>query len=255
MQLGIMSSVDFNKYHFVGKQHYIDVKNIIKKHMLIYIYNHPMCGVLNTGMQLVPSQWILNVFFQFGVHITFHEFNLPCTRHCDQVAVLVGSSMDTLWNELWESKFCGKRAPWSMSQSQPYVNIIVTSQADKIPYGIHFMLLYEAIDIKSPLIEKVRANFMFRRLVMFSNHYRAPRRITHTYHFTGRAYIPYIPCIRFSHDMDIKLFDGPGPLSRAVNITHKDLNTEFFFSRFLGYAEISHPNMSSAGITYWVKEV
>ena len=225
------------------------------KEACAYIYKHPLCGVLNTGMQLIPSQWIFNVYFQCGVHITFREFHLPCTRRCDQVAVLVGPSMDTVWNKLWKSKFCGKRAPWSMSQSQPYVIITVTSQSGKISYGIHFMLLYEAIDIKSPLIEKEHANFMFyvqlSTLIKFGKKYRAPRHIIHTYHFTACDALEVV-CIRFSHDMDIKLFDGPGPLSRAVKSTHKNLN-ELCFSRFLGYAEISHHNMSS-NITYWVKE-
>ena len=245
------------------------------KESYAYIYKYPVCGVVNTGMQLVPSKWILNVYFQFGVHITFREFNLPCTKQCDQLAVSVGSSMHTVWNELWKFKFCGKRAPWSMSQSQPSVNIAVTSQSDKISYGVHFMLLYEAIDIKSPLIEKVHANFLYKApvyanvpnflhkvpiyanlstVIMFGNQYRTPQHIIHTYHFTARAFRLEVICIKFSRDMDIKLFDGPGPLSRAVNITHKNLNTEFCFSRFLGYAEISHHNMASAGITYWVKK-
>ena len=168
-------------------------------------------------------------------------------------------SMNWVRHELMKSKFCGKRAPWSMSQSQPYVNITVTSQSGKIPYGVHFMLLYEAIDIKSPLIDIVHANKTLDKytrsipITLFGNQYRTPQHIIHTYYFFAPIIRFEVICVSFSHDMDINLFDGPGPLSRAVNITHKDLN-ESCFSRFLGYAEVSYHNMASEGITYWTKK-
>ena len=227
------------------------------KEAYAYLYKYPVCGVLNTGMQLVPYNWIFSVYSQFGVHLTFPDFHLPYTRDCHNVAVSVGNGISTLWTELWRFGFCGKRAPWSMAYSQPYANITVASQVGKIPYGAHFMLIYEAIDAKSPFIEKVCANFMadskLRGHTTFGNQYTTPQRIIHTYHFAARSYRFEVICISFSQDLDLKLYDGPGPLSRAVNITDKE-RSKFCFSRYRGYAEMYLTNVSSGSIAYTVNK-
>ena len=48
------------------------------------------------------------------------------------------------------------------------------------------------------------------------------------------------------------MHDGPGPLSRAVDITHEDLG-KVCFSRFMGCAEISRYSILNDNITYWIK--
>ena len=56
-----------------------------------YINKIPMCGFLNTGMQLVPYYWMLKVHSEFVVHVTLLEFHLPSSVTCHHGAVLVES--------------------------------------------------------------------------------------------------------------------------------------------------------------------
>ena len=114
-------------------------------------------------------------------------------------------------------------------------------------------MIYEAIDMKSPfiktLLKKVYIGTEKFLFLFFGNHCMKPPRFSHTYNFM--ALVHQVFCIRLSHDKDIKLYDGPGPLSRPVNITHEDLD-EVCFSRYMGYAEILRYNISMGDIPYWI---
>ena len=113
---------------------------------LIFADKQPVCGFLNTGMQLLPYYWMFKVHSQFGVHVTLLQFHLPSTVSCHQGAVLVGVSRDPNT----EVKYCGKRTPWTMAYHRSYVYVtVLTPKINKIPYGFYFKMIYEAIDVKS----------------------------------------------------------------------------------------------------------
>ena len=198
-------------------------------------------------MQLFPFYWKLKVHKKFGVHITLVEFHLPSTVTCNQGAVLLG-----YFRDIRDVKYCGKRAPWTMAYRLPYVYVtVLASQINKIPYGFYFKLLYEANDRESSII-----NILYKKTYignsqftfpMSGNQYTKPRLFTQTYHFMALVY--QVICVWLSHNKDIKLYDGPGPLSKAVNITQEHLG-DVCFSRFIGYAEILKYNVSLRDIPY-----
>ena len=66
------------------------------------------------------------------------------------------------------------------------------------------------------------------------------------------ALVHQVFCVWLVHNKDIKLYDGPGPLSRAVNITQENIGV-VCFSRFMGYAEILSESFVSGDIDYWIK--
>ena len=232
----------------------------LKQSSVSYIIKEKMCGVFNTGMQITPSQvWSLKVYPRFGIHITFVEFHLPCSMICAQGHVRLAamrSGRDV-------TAYCGKRAPWTISYRENHMVFFVrTGRGQAIPYGFYFKLLYEAIDVESPFIVKMYKQliigesrykfYYYDRSAMSGNRYTIPPQpIKHTYHFMTSML--QVTCIQLSRNRDMKLYDGPGPLSRVMNITNKALN-KTCFSRYMGYAEISHHNGSLADITYWVEK-
>ena len=146
-----------------------------------------------------------------------------------------------------DALFCGKRAPWAMAYKQPLVVVKVSGSPHITQlYGFFFALMYEATDVQSQLFYKTYNFYMFGTdLVAFflsGNHYKKHHHNLHAYYVMA-AFVHQVICITFSHNMDIKLHDGPGPLSKEVNIAKEEIS-KFCYSKPQGYVEIFHHNMS-----------
>ena len=251
-----------------------------------YKHRNLLCGVLHHRLSHISVRWTLAVYYQYSIHITFLEFHLPCSQLCNKAMLIAELQPDsTQW-----FTYCGKRAPWSVSCNLPicYINV---QQSNTLSHGFFFTLVYEAIDSWSPLIDiKEREDLVVHnietlhalchltkqnsytdslhskynyylhygqflsvdhlKVSAFGNHYGRPRHMLQTFHFMAPAY--QVICIVLPRDINITVYDGPGPLSRVLYPSHEERNTDICFSSFLGYAVILTHNISVVPNITWI---
>ena len=111
----------------------------------LLIEHQPICGVLQSGIQVQPAVWTCKVYHGFAIYVDFLEFYLPCSTNCAKASLYLTYS-DTI-----AFHYCGKRQPWGIGVDASLLQIKY-KQLSYTYRSFHFSLTYEAVDIKSPLV-------------------------------------------------------------------------------------------------------
>ncbi len=192
-----------------------------------------MCGILYSGMKLNPTVWKLQVYLNFNIHLDILHFLLPCSSQCEKAALYVRSTNIT------DLKYCGKRLAWSIGLLASYVELEYR-QLDDTYVGFHFILVYEAVDTKSPLTSAYHMSGEPEASVTMLGFVKT---------LDTNAYLPisylfvadHLDVACFSHFSLIPygiffpfydVYDGPGKCS--PRLTHTKSIT-VCFSRFVGF--------------------
>ena len=223
-------------------------------------YHQLLCGAMNVGMPLGPSKWTLKVYRTFGIHITFRQFNLPCTFKCHRARVLIYQNKV----EMYKRDFCGNMEPFSIAFKQSECIVQAMTQ-DQLFEGFNFYLAYEAVDMQSSLVSTETRSYVefknstdvmgyrkqFFFVHTFGNDYLGHRHIWK--HYIKSNVLSYA-CVTFLVDNHTELYDGPGVLSEPINIApfigrkHKTC-----FSGFWGYIQSWHAHNASKVIDYEIR--
>ena len=102
----------------------------------------PLCGVLNSGVEVHPTKWTIRVYTNFVIFMRFFHFNLPCTVKCQKASL-------KLWSQLYLI-YCGRMMPWNISIQ--HHTVLLEYKSDYVYPGFHFTMVYEVIDLTSPVI-------------------------------------------------------------------------------------------------------
>ena len=87
-----------------------------------YVALKMICGVLNSGQQLISHTWYIIVPSQYSLYVDFLHFHLPASPHCKSVAAV--SVIHTKSNYKPDQliyTYCGYRMPWYISFPQSFV--------------------------------------------------------------------------------------------------------------------------------------
>ena len=116
----------------------------------------PVCGVINTGNQLMAHTWHIAVPSMFSLYINFLQFNLPMTPNCkfgNKVTVETANN-NTKQKML---TYCGHRIPWHLSFLQSHATV----KCDTGPTtheGFLFVMTFQAFDITLATIVLTQLN-------------------------------------------------------------------------------------------------
>ena len=191
----------------------------------------PMCGVLQSGLQLQPAIWTCKVYHGFAIYVDFLTFYLPWSTNCAKASLYLTYS-DTI-----TFHYCGKRQPWYIGIDASLLQI----QYKQLSYtyrGFHFSLTYEAVDIKSPLVSVTQISHLALdvayqvHFLTFGNVYSYSAYIAES--FLLMANQLSVVCIKLMTHFEFMVFDGPGILSPVITANNFS-NSTVCFTGFLGY--------------------
>ena len=183
-----------------------------------YLEMGTLCGVINTGRQLMTHTWHITVHFGFSLQLEFLHFQLPGTIHC------VPGTTVTLNTTNINHKYCGHRMPWNIAFPQSHAT--VKSKAENhTPTGFYFVMIYQAFDIKLPSATSTQWNEY-----EFVNDTALPRIFTFEYLAIGQEHkfsnidlqihITVMVIRRIEIELlspiPITIYDGPGILSPVI---------------------------------------
>ena len=203
-----------------------------------------LCGVINSGQPLELYTWLIAVPNRYSLYIDFLHFHLPSSPHCKSVATVSVESIRPLsQNSMYI--YCGNRMPWYISF--PHSHAIVQCRDKYItPKGFHFVMTFQAFDITLPSVSLVQWNelelhskeFTFANLgigqplsVLPPPFYEVEIQL----HIVINVY-NHIE-LRYSRSVfpNIKIYDGPGPLSPIISVR----TTRVYLSSYQGFVKYS----------------
>ena len=110
-----------------------------------------LCGVINTGGQLMTHTWHITVHYGFSLQLKFLHFHLPGTIHC-----VPGTTVSVNTTDI-NHKYCGHRVPWNIAFPQSHATVKSNTEYHT-PRGFHFVMIYRAFDIKLPSVTLTQWN-------------------------------------------------------------------------------------------------
>ena len=185
--------------------------HVIQKHV---------CGVINTGLLLKSHTWHLTVPQKLSLYIDFHHFHLPSAPFCKGGTVVhVKPSAQT------KHTYCGHRMPWHLSFLHSQATVQCRAN-DNRPNRFHFVMTFQAFDASLPsvvLMERHEIDEFFHR--------ELNKNISLTFLEIGQKYntikTVHLHTVVEAHlniklkypsgtFPDMRIHDGPGPLSSQV---------------------------------------
>ena len=184
----------------------------------------PLCGVLNSGTKVPPTTWTISVYTNFAIFIRFLHFNLPCTIKCQKASLKLGPQLNLT--------YCGRMMPWNISFQLH--TVLLEYKSEYVYPGFHFAMVYEAIDITSPLLgTHVNCIITQKWNEKIYKHWEKPRIAKHSISTFGNIYSKLTPntrdfylkvdelyrvCIEVTQRNSFEIHDGPGILSEIVKV-------------------------------------
>ena len=111
-----------------------------------HVEKQPLCGVINTGKQLMSHTWHIHVSSTFSLYIDFLHFYLPMSPNCK-----FGTNVNVIFSkhnsrEETMLTYCGHRFPWHLSFLHSHA--VVQCDKDFNTLGdFHFVMVFQAFDI------------------------------------------------------------------------------------------------------------
>ena len=172
-----------------------------------------LCGIIDTKQKL-PRLWTIRVHSEFGISLEFCNFHLPPSRGCTKTWLkLLSPSLGKIF------VYCGKRVPWDFSFRDHAVKLEYKHSENNINSN-HFNLVYKALDFNVSATGLVQENYFRKYLLTFVyfTTQQPSQNILVKLHIT--VGVAKKSCIRLPKRRDpiigphdLKLYDGPGPLS------------------------------------------
>ena len=186
-----------------------------------------LCGVINTGRQLMSHTWHIAVHSEFRLHLEFVHFHLPATPHCASGTRVTVHTTHTIYT------YCGHRMPWNMSFPQSHATVNCNTDYH-IPTGFYFVMIYQAFDTDLPSVTFTRwHDYVFHHDYKDSYHYyyyltriytleylalgqeRDVKEIGIQLHITVEVFRKIYLELKSPRAL-IRIYDGPGILSPVI---------------------------------------
>ena len=213
-----------------------------------------LCGVINTGQQLMSQTWYIIVPSHFSLYINFKHFLLPSSPYCKfeptvSVETTAYNSKQILYT------YCGHRMPWYLSFPQSYATVNCNVKYNP-PKGFHFVLTFQAFDIAVASVALKRLTEYETDLTEYDTDLGEHKDDTQksriftlaflaldqNHNFIGTEIqllitVPYLYSINLQSSpmlfSQMKIYNGPGILS--LNIMTGSNTTRLSLSSYLGY--------------------
>ena len=210
-----------------------------------------LCGVINTGRQLTPQTWHIIVHSKFSIHFEFVHFHLPVSPHC---ASGTRVSVDTT---IKVYTYCGYRRPWYISFKKSGATVKCNSEY-QTPTGFHFVMIFQAFDIKSPSVVPVKWHEMdLHPDALFPidcvNHAIGRKRrfmglSEIQLHLTARIGSKIRITLNLAPTNPMRIYDGPGILSPVIQPEPNTTRPSILFSSYKGF--VTYYNNSTCDLFF-----
>ena len=217
-----------------------------------YVALKIICGVLNSGQQLISHTWHIIVPSQYSLYVDFLHFHLPASPHCKSVAAV--SVIHTKRNYKPDQliyTYCGYRMPWYISFPQSFVKVQCIDEYNT-PNGFHFVMTFQAFDIESTSVALSQWNehelysrcFILPYLSLGKHFIFGETEVQ--LHIIVMVYNSII--LQYSPDalINLKLYDGPGCLSPEIDSRSKSKITFSSYQCFVKYSIRINDNIIAA---------
>ena len=104
-----------------------------------HVEAHLICGVINTGFDIKPAQWNIQVYSSLQTSIQILHFHVPTSHQCQKASLRLSSRTES-------QQYCGKLAPFAISFAHNQVKVGYNEIFD-FYYGYHAVLYYEGVYI------------------------------------------------------------------------------------------------------------
>ena len=215
-----------------------------------YVALKMMCGVLNSGQQLISYTWHITVPSKYGLYVDFLHFHLPASPHCKSVAAVSVLHAKSISDQLIYT-YCGYRMPWYISFPQSFVRVQCINEYNT-PKGFHFVMTFQAFDIESTSVALTQWN----EQELYSQSFILPYLSLGKHLTFGETEIQLhiivmvYNKIRLEYSPDVliklKIYDGPGCLSPEIDSRNKSYITFSSYQGFVKYAIRTIDNIVTA---------